>query len=76
MSLTEQAQKILNDFQGSSSDEIVQALDAIKDHFKNELTREYLQGKIKSIQSTSEENERKKLCKNLIPYLDWYLQGN
>ena len=59
MSLKEQTQKILNDFENSTSEEIIQTLDAIKSHFKSELTREYLEGKIKSIKETPDENEKK-----------------
>ena len=75
MSLKERVQKILNDFEISPSEEILQALEEIKDEFKSELTRDYLKGKINPIKNISEESEKKKLCKNLAPYLDWYLQG-
>lgn len=75
MSLEEQTQQILNDFENTPSKKIVQILDEIKNHFKSNLTREYLQGKIQAITDTPDETEKKKLCKNLEPYLYWYLQG-
>jgi len=43
--------------------------------FKSDLTVEYLKGKIKKIVELSSESEKKKQCKLLLPYYDWYLQG-
>ena len=75
MSLEIQVKQILDDFENTSSEKITDALDEIKNHFKSDITQEYLIGKIKSVRDTQEESERKKLCKALVPYLDWYLQG-
>ena len=75
MSLEEKTCQILNDFENTSSEQIVQTIIDIMSHFRSALTQEYLQGKIDQISKTSDETEKKKLCKNLIPYLDWYLQG-
>ena len=75
MSLEIQVKQILDDFENTSSEKITDALDEIKNHFKSDITQEYLIGKIKSVRDTKEESKRKKLCKALVPYLDWYLQG-
>jgi hypothetical protein len=75
MSLEEKTQHILDDFESTASDKIIETLNEIKFFFKSELTRDYLQGKIDAIAAISNEDEKKNLCKNLIPYLDWYLQG-
>ena len=75
MSLEIQVKQILDDFENASSEQIIDALDKIKNHFKSDITQDYLTGKIKSVRNTQEESERKKLCKALVPYLDWYLQG-
>ena len=75
MSLDIQVKQILDDFENASSEQVLKALDEIKKHFKSALTQDYLTGKIKSVRDTPEEFERKKLCKTLIPYLDWYMQG-
>ena len=75
MSLEIQVKQILDDFKNTSSEKIIDALDEIKNHFKSDITQEYLIGKIKSVRDAKEESERKKLCKALTPYLDWYLQG-
>lgn len=75
MSLETKTKEILNDFDNVSSLEILDLLNQIQNSFKSEITRDYLKGKLDSVSSASNENEKKKLCKNLKPYLDWYLQG-
>ena len=76
MTLKEDVSNILNNFDSTSSEKIVQTLNEIKSNFKSDLTSDYLQGKIKTVLSASDESEKKKLCKALLPYFDWYLQGN
>jgi len=74
MSLEEQIKVILNDFENTSTENILKVLEQIKPYFKNELISEYLQGKIQKINDSSEV-EKKTQCKALLPYFDWYLQG-
>ena len=75
MTLAEQINQILDDFENNSSEEIIEILNQIMPHFKSKLISEYLQGKIQKILELDNENEKKKQCKTLTPYLDWYLQG-
>ena len=75
MSLEINVKNILNDFDIVSSDEFLEILDQIMLEFKNDLTIEYLQGKIQKIVDLTIESEKKKQCKLLLPYFDWYLQG-
>ena len=75
MSLQDEVKQILNDFDNVSADKIVEILTQIQPHLKSNITRDYLQGKIQQILGTNDNAERKKQCKNLKPYLDWYLQG-
>jgi restriction endonuclease Mrr len=75
MSLEDQINQILDDFENTTSEKILEILSKIKPEFKNELISEYLQGKIQKILGVNDEAERKKLCNSLKPYLDWYLQG-
>ncbi|MCV0372466.1 MAG: hypothetical protein K5793_02815 [Nitrosarchaeum sp.] len=75
MTLEEQARQVLNDFENTPSEKILLVLGEIQTHFKSNLTRDYLNGKIQTIKESKTEEERKTLCKNLVPYLDWYLQG-
>ena len=75
MSLENQAKQILENFEETPSHEIIEILNQIHNQFQNSITQDYLKGKLKSISNTSNEEEKKKLCKNLKPYFDWYLQG-
>ena len=75
MSLETKAKEILNNFDDSSSVEILELLNQIQNSFKSQITRDYLKGKLESVSNTPNENDKKKLCTNLKPYLDWYLQG-
>ena len=75
MSLEQQITKILDDFEHTPSEQILEVLNQIKPQFKNKLIAEYLQGKIQKILDSVDEVEKMKQCKALIPYLDWYLQG-
>ncbi len=75
MSLADEIKHVLDDFENTQSKKIFEILNQIKPQFKNELISEYLQGKIQKILDVNEEAEKKKQCKALIPYFDWYLQG-
>ena len=75
MSLEIKVTNIVNNFDEVSSDEFLEILNQIMLEFKSNLTVEYLKGKIQKIVEISSESEKKKQCKLLLPYYDWYLQG-
>jgi len=75
LSLEINVKNILNNFDTVSSDEFLEILDQIMLEFKSNLTVDYLKGKIKKIMDLTTESEKKKQCKLLLPYFDWYLQG-
>ena len=75
MSLEIKVTNIVNNFDEVSSDEFLEILNQIMLEFKSNLTIEYLKGKIQKIVEISSESEKKKQCKLLLPYYDWYLQG-
>jgi hypothetical protein len=75
MSLKDQIKIISDDFEGATPETIIDVLNQIKPHFKSTLISEYLQGKIQKIQDSDDDQEKKKQCKALLPYFDWYLQG-
>ncbi len=75
MSLEGQIKQTLDNFENIGSETILEILNQIMPQFKSKLISEYLQGKIQKILEANNEAEKKKLCKALIPYLDWYLQG-
>ena len=75
MTLEDQVKEILENFENTSSEKIIQALNQIQPQFKSELTADYLKGKIQKVVELDNEDDKKKQCKALIPYLDWYIQG-
>lgn len=75
LSLRDEVNQILNDFDNIPSDKFLEILTQIQPHLKSDITQNYLQGKIQAILGINDDAEKKKLCKNLKPYLDWYLQG-
>jgi len=76
MRLQDQTREILNNFDNVSSEKIIEVLTNIQPFLKSEITQDYLDGKIQGILGMSDESERRKSCKALKPYLDWYIQGN
>jgi SOS response regulatory protein OraA/RecX len=75
MSLQIKIKQTLENFENVPSNEILEILNQIQNQFQSQITQDYLKGKLKTISDTPDENEKKKLCKNLKPYFDWYLQG-
>ena len=75
MSLEIKIKHIMNNFDDVSSDEFLEILDQIMLEFESDLTTEYLKSKVQKILDISTESEKKKQCKLLLPYYDWYLQG-
>jgi len=75
MSLEDQIKTISNDFEQATTETIIDVLNQIKPHFKSKLISEYLQGKIQKIKDSDNDQEKKKQCKALLPYFNWYLQG-
>ena len=75
MSLKDQIKIISDDFEGATPETIIDVFNQIKPHFKSTLISEYLQGKIQKIKDSDDDQEKKKQCKALLPYFDWYLQG-
>jgi len=75
MSLEDEIKLVLDDFENTTAEKIFEILNKIRPQFKNELISEYLKGKIQKISDVNDEVEKKKQCKGLIPYFDWYLQG-
>lgn len=75
LSLYNKVEQILNNFDVVSSGDIIEVLIKIQPTLKSAITQNYLQGKIQTILGINDADEKRKLCKNLRPYLDWYLQG-
>ena len=75
MSLEIKVNNILQDFDSVSSDDFLKVIDEIMLQFRSTITIEYLNGKIQKIADLTNESEKKKQCKLLLPYFDWYVQG-
>jgi len=75
MSLEDQIKQTLDDFENTSPEKILEILNQIIPQFKSKLISEYLQGKIQKILDLDDDVEKKRQCKALTPYLNWYLQG-
>ncbi|MEK0320186.1 MAG: hypothetical protein QQN62_00025 [Nitrosopumilus sp.] len=75
MSLADEVKRILDDFENTTTEKIFEILNQIIPQFKNKIISEYLRGKIQKISDVNDEIEKKKQCKGLIPYFDWYMQG-
>jgi hypothetical protein len=75
MSLEIKVNNILQDFDSVSSDEFLKVINEIMLEFRSTITIEYLKGKIQKITDLTNESEKKKQCKLLLPYFDWYVQG-
>jgi len=75
MSLADEVKHILDDFENTTTEKIFEILNQIIPQFKNKIISEYLRGKIQKISDVNDEIEKKKQCKGLIPYFDWYMQG-
>ena len=75
MSLANEVKRILDDFENTTTEKIFEILNQIIPQFKNKIISEYLQGKIQKISDVNDKVEKKKQCKGLIPYFDWYMQG-
>lgn len=71
----DEIKQILNDFDNTPTDKILEILSQIRPTLKSDITQSYLQGKIQAILGINDDIEKKKLCKNLKPYIDWYIQG-
>ena len=75
MSLEINIKNTIDNFDIVSSDDFLKILTQIMLDFKSTITVEYLEGKIQKINALEIESEKKKHCKLLLPYFDWYLQG-
>ena len=75
MTLESKTQKIMDNIDETSSEDIVEIIKQIQPQFRSKITEEYLQGKIQKISDISDNVEKKKQCVSLLPYFDWYLQG-
>ncbi len=75
LSLEIKVKQISENFEETSSEDILKLLNQIQNQFQSQITKDYLEGKLKAISNATDEGAKKNLCKNLKPYFNWYLQG-
>lgn len=74
MTLTEDAVRIRSRFDSADTAEFLDIISRIRDRLHTQQTREYLGKKLEAAR-LAEPSERREMCRNLLPYLDWYLSG-
>ena len=74
MALADDVARIRSRPDSVDADEFLEALSRIKQEMRTLDARQYLEKKI-DVALSAEEDERRQLCRNLLPYLDWYLAG-
>ena len=72
----DEVQNVLDCFDDVKSERIMAIMVQIREKLKTDITKDYLDGKMQGIKDAATEDEKKNLCKTLIPYIEWYLQGN
>ena len=74
-SLEERVRETLLDPDRKTTEDFLGVVCDIMPELRNNATSKYLEGKIQKIRDVRDKTEQKRLCKALMPYLDWYLQG-
>ena len=74
MALAEDAARIRSRFDSADTAEFLEIVSRIRDRLHTEQTREYLGKKLEAAR-LADPSERREMCRNLLPYLDWYLSG-
>ena len=75
MPLLDDARRLRKSFESAGPDELLGLLEQICAQLRTDETRDYLRAKMDSIRNTA-ESERKVMCKDLIPYVDWYISSD
>ncbi len=74
MTLREDATRARDCFDSTDASEFLDVISRVRDRLNTEQTRQYLDGKIQAARN-ADPDKRQALCKNLLPYLEWYLCG-
>ena len=73
--MAEDAAKARSDFDSTDPAEFLDIVSSIRDSLRTGQTKEYLGKKLDAARLAAPA-ERRDMCRNLLPYLDWYLSGN
>ena len=75
MSLESKVRDLRANLDKAPTEQFMDVIRCIVPLLASPITSEYLAAKLEKIGQTADPQERKKQCKALAPYLDWYLQG-
>ena len=75
MTLAGEAARVRSNFDSTDPAEFLDIVSRIRDSLRTGQTKSYLAKKIEAARSVAPA-ERRGMCQNLLPYLDWYLSGN
>ena len=75
MTLADDAARVRSDFDSTDTAEFLDIVSRIRDSLRTGETKSYLAKKLDAARSATPA-ERRGACRNLLPYLDWYLSGN
>ena len=75
MTLVDEAERMRSGFDSADPDGFLDLVERIRTELRTAPAREYLAGKIEAARS-AQPAERRRLCKALLPYLDWYITGS
>lgn len=74
MTLAEDVKRVHTNFDSVDTVEFLDVLSRIQQKLRTPDTRAYLEKKITAVRSAQFE-ERKELCRKLMPYLAWHMSG-
>lgn len=75
MTLTDDAARARSEFDSTDPAEFLDIVTRIRDSLRTGQTKSYLDKKLEAARSATPA-ERRVMCRNLLPYLDWYLSDN
>ena len=75
LTLVEDVVRIRSKTESINVDEFLAVVYDIHDRLHTEQTRAYLDKKMQDIR-LADPDKRQEMCRNLLPYLDWYVAGD
>ena len=75
LTLADDAARVRSDFDSTDAAEFLDTVSRIRNSLRTGETKSYLAKKLDAVRFAPPA-ERRVMCRNLLPYLDWYLSGN
>lgn len=74
MTLVDESERMRSGFDSADLGGFLDLVERIRGELRTEPARQYLAGKVAAARSAAPA-ERRRLCRALLPYLDWYISG-